>query len=429
VKGGAVAAQLGDFAKRSNRYGSRRFEAQAAVQWSTVPLTAPMCSPAEFAAPSTAFSRGCRIVSKAFFAAALSAMVFAANAKAQDADQPPPGTVARVEGPEVSVDSGTALLGTTPSIPSVYLTNGSIVTVHAGRARMLLLAGGQVDICGPAKLTLLYSAGAVTLALNFGRIHVQLPSTATLRIFTPTIIATPLEISGGTRDITAGLDLNDSLCVRATSGALRLEQQFTGEDLIVPQAGEFFLANGKLIPVAGAPGSCQCEALHVQSAPPPQIPVMGISGRQNLAPTPEPPVTEASATPPPAFPIAQPNVQLRALELNNDAHPVTQPAKSEPPTPPAVPTLATTMPDYKVIMPPLAFSPADPEAPDDSAGDVALIVRTVHVEPEWQFSGHVAAPSFDDAKTPAKQVASAAQPAQNKESFWTKLKRAFGGKD
>lgn len=388
-----------------------------------------MYSPAEFAAPSTALSRGCRIACKACFASALCLLVFGANATAQDADQPPPGTVARVEGPEVSVDSGTALLGTTPSIPSVYLTNGSVVTVHAGRARMLLLAGGQVDICGPAKLTLLYSAGAVTLALNFGRVHVQLPSSATVRIFTPTIIATPLEISGGTREITAGLDLNDSLCVRATSGALRLEQQFTGEDLIVPQAGEFFLANGKLVPVAGAPGSCQCEALHVQSAPPPQIPVMGISGRQNLAPTPEPPVTDAVTAAPPAFPIAQPNVQLRALELNNDAHPVTPPTKTETPTPPPVQTLATTMPDYKVIMPPLAFSPADPAAPDDSPGDVALIVRTVHVEPEWQFAGHVAAPSFDEAKAPATTGARAAPPAEGKESFWTKLKRAFGGKD
>jgi hypothetical protein len=388
-----------------------------------------MFSPAEFAAQSTAFSRGCRIVWKTCFATALCVLVLAANARAQDPDEPPPGAVARVEGPEVSVDSGTALLGTTPSIPSVYLTNGSIVTVHAGRARMLLVAGGQVDICGPAKLTLLYSAGAVTLALNFGRIHVQLPSTATVRIFTPTIIATPLEISGGTREITAGLDLNDSLCVRATSGALRLEQQFTGEDLIVPQAGEFFLANGKLVPVAGAPGSCQCEALHVQSAPPPQIPVMGISGRQNLAPMPEPPVADAVTAAPPAFPIAQPNVQLRALELNNDAHPVTPPTKRETPTPPPVETLATTMPDYKVIMPPLAFSPADPAAPDDSPGDVALIVRTVHVEPEWQFSGHVAAPTFEQAKAPAKTAARAAQPAQNKQSFWTKLKRAFGGKD
>ncbi len=392
-----------------------------------------MCSPAEFATHATAFSRGRRIASKVFFAAALCLLIFSANAGAQDSDQPPPGTVARVEGPEVSVDSGTALLGTTPSIPSVYLTNGSIVTVHAGRARLLLLSGGQVDICGPAKLTLLYSAGAVTLALNFGRIHVELPATATLRIFTPTIIATPLEISGGTREITAGLDLNDSLCVRATSGALRLEQQFTGEDLIVPQAGEFFLANGKLVPVAGTPGSCQCEAMHGQSAPPPVIPVMGISGRQNLAPTPEPPVTDASATPPPAFPVAQPNVQLRALDLNNDAHPVTPPAKVETPTPPAVQTVATTIPEYKIIMPPMTFSPAAPEAQDDGGSDVALLVRTVHVEPEWQFSGRVASPSFEEPKPSAapssksQSKATAAQPAQNKEGFWSKLKRAFSG--
>ena len=95
---------------------------------------------------------------------------------------------------------------------------------------------------------------AITLALNFGRMRVQLPAAAQLRIFTPTIVATPIDIGGAPRDFTVGLDLNDSLCVVAASGALRLEHQFTGEGLIVPQAGEFFLAAGKLLPVAGVAG-------------------------------------------------------------------------------------------------------------------------------------------------------------------------------
>ena len=88
--------------------------------------------------------------------------------------------------------------------------------------------------------------------------RVQLPAAAQLRIFTPTIVATPIDIGGAPRDFTVGLDLSDSLCVVATSGALRLEHQFTGEGLIVPQSGEFFLAAGKLLPVAGVAGSCQC---------------------------------------------------------------------------------------------------------------------------------------------------------------------------
>ena len=89
------------------------------------------------------------------------------------------------------------------------------------------------------------SGDAITLALNFGRVRAQLPESTALRIFTPTIIGTPLDIAGGARDVTVGLSLDDSLCVTATSGAIQLEHQFTGEKLIVPQAGEFFLNAGQ----------------------------------------------------------------------------------------------------------------------------------------------------------------------------------------
>ena len=128
----------------------------------------------------------------------------------------------------------------------MFVVNGSVITVHSGQAHMTLAGGGEIDICGPAKFTLLQSGPAITLALNFGRMRVQLPAAAQLRIFTPTIVATPIDIGGAPRDFTVGLDLSDSLCVVATSGALRLEHQFTGEGLIVPQSGEFFLAAGKL---------------------------------------------------------------------------------------------------------------------------------------------------------------------------------------
>src|SRR6201997_2573033 len=175
------------------------------------------------------------------------------------AQQAPPGAIGRVEGNDVSVEGGSAATnGTATSAPSMFVVNGSVITVHSGQARMTLAGGGQIDICGPAKFTLLQSGPAITLALNFGRIHVRLPAPAQLRIFTPTIVATPIDIGGAPRDFSVGLDLNDSMCVVATGGALRLEQQFTGEGLIVPQAGEFFLEGGKLIPVAGVTGSCQC---------------------------------------------------------------------------------------------------------------------------------------------------------------------------
>ncbi|HUE42588.1 MAG TPA: hypothetical protein VMP12_03440, partial [Candidatus Sulfotelmatobacter sp.] len=203
------------------------------------------------------------------------------------AQQTPPGTVGRIEGADISVDGGTAAgNGSTSDAASIFVASGSVVTVHSGRAQMTLIAGGQIDICGPAKFTLLQSSDAITLALSFGRMHVRLPAATSLRVFTPTIIATPIGIDAGSRDITVGLDASDSLCVLAASGALRLEQQFTGEGLIVPQSGEFFLSEGKLAPVAGTPGTCQCAALEARVATPPPspIPQAGMSASLALSP-------------------------------------------------------------------------------------------------------------------------------------------------
>src|SRR5580704_17486181 len=195
----------------------------------------------------------------------------------------PPGAVARIEGADVSVeDGGVAAANISGDGGLNYVFNGSIVTVHTGRAKLTFAVGGEVDICGPAKITVLDSAGSITLALSIGRIHLQLPAGSPVRVFTPTIIATPIDIGGATRDITLGLDLNDSLCVLATSGALRLEQQFTAEGLIVPQAGDFLIAPGKLVPSAGVSGNCECAAMHAQATPPPNIPVMGVSSSSQL---------------------------------------------------------------------------------------------------------------------------------------------------
>jgi hypothetical protein len=361
--------------------------------------------------------------------AALAALLACPSLRAQAT---PPGAIGQLEGNDVSIDTG-AGTGPTASSSSAGgpVFNGSVVTVHDGKARLTLAVGGEADVCGPAKLTLLQSGGAITLALDFGRIHLQLLRGTSLRIFTPTIIATPLAIGGETRDITAGLDMNDSLCVLATSGAIRLEQQFTGEGIIVPQAGEFFLNGGKLVPIAGAPGSCACTAMHAQSAPPPQIPVLGVSSPAPLATPPQP----AESAPTAATPIAkapkpapEPNVQLRVLAQADDVHPNVPPAKDVAPPPPP-----DAMPEYKIIMPPLGFSASSPTAPPETPMDAVLLVRTVHVEPEYEFTGHVDAPQLaslgrDNAAAATRESAKNAKSAGNKkEGFWARLKRAFGG--
>src|SRR5579863_8428562 len=287
-----------------------------------------MCSHTKAAKVCVMISGHSRSVAPVALAALL--LLAAFGCPSLRAQATPPGAIGQLEGNDVSIDTGAGTGSTAVSSSAGGpVFNGSVVTVHDGKARLTLAVGGEVDVCGPAKLTLLQSGGAITLALDFGRIHLQLLQGAPLRIFTPTIIATPLDIGGETRDITAGLDMNDSLCVLATSGAIRLEQQFTGEGIIVPQAGEFFLNAGKLVPIAGAPGICACTAMHAQSAPPPQIPVLGVSPSAPLAPPPQPAESASSALPPAAKtpePAPEPNVQLRVLAQADDVHPTVPPA-------------------------------------------------------------------------------------------------------
>jgi hypothetical protein len=396
-----------------------------------------MCSRPQFAPYGTI-----RLWPRIAVLPALALAAFLACPQLSRGQQTPPGAIGRVEGNDVSVDNGTTMDGSSaaakPGTPS-FVFNGSVLTVHDGKARLTLVAGGQVDICGPAKFTLLQSGPSITLALNFGRIHLQLPVSTPLRIFTPTMIATPLDIGGAARDITAGLDMNDSLCVLATSGAIRLEQQFTGAGLIVPQSGEFFLSAGNLVPVAGTPGSCECTPMHVQSLPPPVIPVMGITSPSQLSveqypsdatpaaapkPAPAPPTETAAKEPAP-----EPHVQLSILAGANEAHPTPQAQKPAVPPPPVV-----SVPEYKIILPPLVYSASSaPAPPEEPAVDAVLLVRTVHVEPDYQFTGHVEAPRLETvaqktSSSPPKQPASDVNSSGNKkEGFWARLKRAFGG--
>jgi hypothetical protein len=363
----------------------------------------------------------------------LAYLIFGLAPASAQQSQSPPGAIGRVEGNDVSIEGGSvATNGTATSAPSMFVANGSVVTVHSGQARMTLTGGGQIDICGPAKFTLLQSGPAITLALNFGRMRVQLPAAVQLRIFTPTIVATPIDIGGAPRDFTVGLDLNDSLCVVAASGALRLEHQFTGEGLIVPQSGEFFLAAGKLLPVAGVAGTCQCGSLQARnSGPLPASPEMGLTSKPQPDPTlipevaskpPEPPQPEP---PPPAeVHTASPAIQIRQLAAANQLHPNPPAPANEVPDAPAV-----SIPIYKVVMPPLTFSANGPAPPGEPSTDMILLVRIAHVEPEWQFKGRVEAPQLEQvaAREPSRSSSASHSSQKKKGGFWAALKRAFGG--
>ncbi len=353
-----------------------------------------------------------------------------AVAHAQDA---PPGAVGRVQGQDISVESGSAANnGTAHSAPGIYVLNGSVVTVHSAKARMTLFGGGKVDICGPAKFTVLLSGDAITLAVNFGRVRVSLPSKTSLRVFTPTIIGTPLDINGGSRDVTVGLNLDDSLCVLATSGAIQLANQFSDEKLIVPQAGEFFLNAGKLVPVAGTPGSCQCFADEPAPAAPPPGPIPETAVAIPLPPTNEPNAVSRSAKPPDEMkPATESNVEYSVLAHANEEHPVERPVDDEVPSAPP-----TSMPIYTVVLPPLVFLAGSPAPPPDPGPPMALLIREAQASPDWEFSGHVAAPEFatdlqhalgQDVRVTAKEPHAGI--ATKRRGFWGALRRLFGGGD
>jgi hypothetical protein len=364
-----------------------------------------------------------------------------------------------VEGSDISCQSGTPETGQYSTIGTrLDVSDGTVVTVHSGQALMTLLAGGQVDICGPAKLTVLLSGNAITLALNFGRVRVELPAKTELRIFTPTLIGTPLDISGGARDVTVGLSLDDSLCVLASSGAIQLEHQFTGEKMIVPQAGEFFLNAGKLVPVAGTPGSCKCSANgpaspsvapsaeYANAAPPPTMPpAIPSASTAGSAPS------AVEVTPPPA--AAEKPAEYSQLAQANEEHPITPPKDEKPVAPPS------SVGIYTAVLPPLTYTAGGPAPPPTSSADMVLLVREARVSPDWEFSGRVEPPEFAKAmqkalgegnpaakKTPAaaaatdnqnrtagataadNETASVEEPAPKKRhgGFWASLKRVFG---
>lgn len=367
-----------------------------------------------------------RWLPSAISALAIAAMLLGFSLKA-GADQPQ-SVVGHIQGSDASVETAVAGSDTISSAEAgVDVANGSIITVHSGQAHMTLKSGGDVDICGPAKLTLLQAGTAITLALNFGRVRVQLPASADLRIFTPTIIATPLDINGAARDVTAGLDLDDSLCVTAGSGALLLENQFSGEKLVVPQGGEFTLARGQLVPVAGEAGACQCVSLQTKEVIPPPEPSLGLTAPAHVDPP-----TAAAATangPLPTDTAPKSSVEYSVLAHANQVRPNAPPPKPAPPAPPA-----TEIPDYKVVLPPLTFSASSPQPPPDPTPDMILLIRTVHIEPDWEFSGHVDPPPMDakakQAKTEATSnpgPAAPQAPPKKKEGFWAKMKKFLSG--
>jgi len=307
-------------------------------------------------------------LSAACLAILCGALIAAAAARS---DQPLTDSVGVVEGESISVTGPMSVEVVQGEVRTV-LRSGGDVLVKSGTARIDLVEGGQISICGPAHLSVLKSGGSLTIALDTGTIHVRIEDHLAVNIYTPQIQAQTVAIGDGPRDALVGFNASGAMCIRAMRGAIRVEQQLTGQSVLIPQAGDVLLPNGQLDGLRTSAGQCACE-LQIAKATPPRLEV------SQLATTEE---ARKQA-------VAKPNAQPATID--------SLPAKEEP--------------IYQVSMPPLVYD-ANAKVQPEIDPRMIILVRRVRVRPTLIFQGRVegvavaaVTPPPTAAANPAKSTA------------------------
>src|SRR5271165_4295511 len=248
--------------------------------------------------------------------------------------------VGSIDGEAISVEGPMSVDVVGGKVRTV-LRSGSDVRVKAGQARIDLVEGGHITICGPAHFSVLKSGGSLTLALETGTIHTHLQNDLPLTIYTAQIQAYPISIGNSPEDTLIGLDAFGVMCVRANKGAVRIEQQLTGQSVLVPQSGDVSISNGQLESLRTAAGSCTCEA--------------------EIVAKPAPPATEVSV-------LAAPEELKKAAEER----------KADPPPATAAAPVQKEEPIYQVFMPPLRYD-ANAKVQPEYDPSLIVLVRRVRV--------------------------------------------------
>ena len=343
----------------------------------------------------------------ALLAAALVALAWLAPAAAAQGTDAPVG---RIEGDDISVRGEVHVVNENGHTYTSF-ASGSQVTVRSGSARIELAAGGgEIGICGPARFSMVRAGTSLTLAVDYGRVRARVADPANLRIYTPQVAASPVAAAGIADDLSVGLDENGKMCVHASSGALRLEPQFGGESIVVPQGMEASLQGGQLASLAESGQGCSCDALEARRAAPP-IPA-NAAARIQIGP-------------------------------GAQADPQTASAGGDEKTAERAPSAPGEQPIWKVTTP-ISYHAGDENAAPPAKGatlppaspQMALLFREVYVEPVIVWRGEVEAPAKQKpaaarGKTAAAEANSGERPAK-KPSFGARVanffRRLFGGK-
>ena len=138
------------------------------------------------------------------------------------------------------------------------------------------------------------------------------------------------------------------MCIRASKGAVRIEQQLTGQSLLIPQNGDVSLTNGQLETLQTSPGHCLCE--------------LRASTKQSVVTT-----------------------QVSTLASTEELK-----KKAGDPKPAAPPQTLTQSeePIYQVFMPPLRYD-AKAKVPPEYDPKLIVLVRRARVRPTLIFQGRV----------------------------------------
>jgi hypothetical protein len=186
---------------------------------------------------------------------------------AQAAPPNPPArqeAIGRLSGDDVSV-TGAIGYDTENGRTTALLASGSDLTLRSGQAKIDLPDGGDIILCGPAHLSLVKSGPAITIALEYGQVHLQVGSAVQITVYTALLVVTPEAIGDRGRDLTVGLDRNGQLCVTSLFGAVRVEEQFSAERVVVPQGGDVEIDGGELKALRSGSRKCSCELLVSQN--------------------------------------------------------------------------------------------------------------------------------------------------------------------
>jgi hypothetical protein len=307
---------------------------------------------------------------------------------AQGEKPPLTDRVGSIDGEAISVEGPMSVDVVGGKVRTV-LRSGSDVHVKAGQARIELVEGGHITVCGPAHFSVLKSGGALTLALDTGTIRAFLQTEPALTVYTPQIQARPISIGNGYMETLVGLDSSGAMCIRATKGAVRIEQQLTGQSMLVPQNGDVSLANGQLETLHTSAGNCQCEEQQILSSSSGPVEVSTLASSEEL--------------------------KKKAAE------------KKAAPAAPAPVTEEKTEPVYQVFMPPLQYD-ASAKTQTEFDPNLIILVRRVRVRPTLIFQGKVEGDPIVAQSTPPPvdaAKAAAAKPTPAMDTTWNRVRAYF----